>query len=164
MQISEEISGIDPGEPIRLSDYPMFYFAAIQAQNFRNMAGALDVIGVSPTEWRVLNLLEERPGRTVNDVADLAVIERSKASRAIASLTEKDCIKRLETKKDRRKAELRLTDKGQDLARRAREIALQVYARNLKGLSQEDFDTLMRCLRTIRENTLVTEQYVDIEL
>lgn len=155
----ENLKSEDADAGISPSDYPMFYFAAIQVQNFKNATLALGPIGLSPVEWRVLILLREQPGRTVSDVSEVAVIERSKASRAVASMEKRGWIVRSEPSGDKRRAQLVLTEAGKDLCRKASVIMRRVYALNLRGISPEDFETLMRCLRLVRENTLMVELY-----
>lgn len=149
-------------EPLRMSDYPMFYLATIREQNARNVGRALAPLGMSPTEWRVLNLLSEQVERTVNDVAELAVIDRSKASRTIAQLTQRGWVARQEPESDRRKAELRLTDQGAEVTIQARGIMRIVYAMNVEGMSEDEQATLMRLLRRMQENVMRAERYASL--
>lgn len=139
---------------IRLQDFPMYYFAAIQAQNLKNATRLLTELEISPPEWRILNLVASIPSLTLGDLAEFSVIERSSASRAVTRLVDAGLLQRRDKHADRRKGMVELTEAGRACLARADRIMRALYRENLRDVSDEDFNALMRILKTIHANTL----------
>lgn len=149
----------DPSPPFRLTDYPMHYFAAIQRQNLVNMERALAPIGLSPMEWRVLAILGESGGKTIGEIATVAVADRSKASRTVNDMVQKGLLARKTSEVDSRKTPFHLTTNGRAKLNEALAVANRIYARNLHGVSDQELATLMTLLRKIKDNVFRTESY-----
>lgn len=143
----------------RITAYPMHYFAAIQSQNLANMSKALAPVGISPLEWRILAILAERNGQTVNEITAIAVADRSKISRAINKMVKNGLLVRDDAAIDRRRAAVKLTDQGQRIFGQALLIAQNVYGRNLEGITKKEQATLMKLLRRIKDNVFRLEAY-----
>jgi DNA-binding MarR family transcriptional regulator len=62
---------------LRVSDYPFFYMHWIISQNNQNIGDALREHDVTPTTWRVLAILQERDGMSVNELAEASVMDRA---------------------------------------------------------------------------------------
>jgi DNA-binding MarR family transcriptional regulator len=75
------------------------------------------------TQWRVMANLGKFGSMTARDVCDISHIEKTKVSRAVASLEERGLLARVRSESDRRAEILSLTPKGRstfdDLGRRA---------------------------------------------
>ncbi|WP_264214754.1 MarR family transcriptional regulator [Leisingera thetidis] len=65
----------------RLFDFPMHYFAAIQKRNQVNLGRKLEMIGLTPLDWRILAALRENGSMAINDLAEITVFDRFKVSR-----------------------------------------------------------------------------------
>ena len=148
-----------PPEGLRFSDYPMHYFAAIQRRNQVNLERELERIDISPVEWRVLGALHERGGLSVNDLTELTVIDRFKASRCIRRLVERGLVIEGQGEMDQRRRRSQLTEAGRQKYREAVAIVSKVYLVNLDGLTEEDLVTLMRLLTRIKDNVFRVEGY-----
>ena len=147
------------GEDFRFSDYPMHYFAAIQRRNQVNLERELEKIDISPIEWRVIGALHERGGLTVNDLTEITVYDRFKVSRCLTRLIERGLVTEGQGEFDKRRKRSVLTEAGQEKFRAAVEIVSKVYLVNLKGLTEDELQTLMRLLRRIKDNVYRVEGY-----
>lgn len=151
---------VHPGdESFRLTDYPMHYFAAIQVRNQTNVERVLAEIGVTPVDWRVLAALHVRAGQKIGEIADVTALDRFKVSRCMTRLTDMGLVERDDGDGDRRRIRLRLTQAGREKYEAALAIVKRVYLTNLRGLSEEDFETLMRLLRHIKDNVYRVEGF-----
>lgn len=151
-----------PGGPVdgfRLADYPMHYFAAIQRRNQINLERELEVIGLSPIEWRVIGALQERGGMTVNDLSEITVFDRFKVSRCLQRLESRGLVKYGQGDNDRRRKRSFLTEAGVAKFREALAIVSNVYLTNLDGVSEEELETLMVLLKRIKDNVYRVEGY-----
>lgn len=151
--------GDEPSEPFRITDFPMHYFAAIQTRNQENIIPKLAAIDLSPMEWRILATLNDRERCTVNEIADVTATDRFKVSRAIKTLTDKGLVTEQDDTTDRRRRRAVLTPDGAQAFARAFDVMKGVYLKNFDGISDEEFDVLMRLLRRIKDNVYRTEAY-----
>ena len=147
------------GEDFRFSDYPMHFFAAIQRRNQVNLERELEKIDISPIEWRVIGALHERGGLTVNDLTEITVYDRFKVSRCLTRLIERGLVAEGQGEFDKRRKRSVLTEAGQEKFRAAVEIVSKVYLVNLKGVTEDELQTLMRLLRRIKDNVYRVEGY-----
>jgi DNA-binding MarR family transcriptional regulator len=143
----------------RVTDYPMHYFAAIRARNQENLAPKLTAIDLTPIEWRILATIRDRKRCTVNEIADVTSVDRFKVSRGLKALSEKGLVADDEDTADRRRRRSVLTADGERAYLEAFKIVRQVYLQNFDGISDEEFATLMRLLRRIKDNVFRTEAY-----
>lgn len=146
-------------DDFRLTDYPMHYFAAIQARNQTNVERVLAEIDLTPVDWRVLAALHAREGQKIGEIADVTALDRFKVSRCITRLTEMGLVERNDEDGDRRRIRLTLTSAGHSKFEAALSIMKRVYLTNLEGISEEDFETLMRLLRHIKDNVYRVEEF-----
>ncbi len=103
--------------------------------------------GMLRTEWRVLFHLGRYGEMTARDVCDRAHLHKTKVSRAVAALTAKRLLTRMELAADRRREVLSLTRSGraafEDLYSTARR-----FDEDLTGdIGEEDAATLRKILR-----------------
>jgi DNA-binding MarR family transcriptional regulator len=146
-------------QPFRITNYPMHYFAAIQRKNYANMARALNSLGISPLEWRILAILGERGDQSINEICALAVTDRSKVSRIVNMMVAENLVARSSSNTDRRSAALNLSPQGRIKLDEALARAQYVYARNLENISEQEQEILMSILRRIKDNVFRTEAY-----
>lgn len=85
-----------------------------------------DLYGMTRTQWRVMANLGKFGAMTAKDICVISHIEKSKVSRAVATLESSGFLLRFPSEDDRRAEILNLTEKGQiafhDLGRRANEF------------------------------------------
>src|SRR5262245_52791873 len=102
-------------DPIyHIVEFPLHFMAAVQRRNQQNMATALRPMGVDPQEWRILATLRERDRQSISELAEIAVLERTRASRIVDSMVERGLVQRFVDNGDRRYALVGLTPAGRE--------------------------------------------------
>ena len=149
--------------PYRITDYPMHYFAAIQRQNQLNLARALREYGLSVPMWRALAALHQKDGQTIGEIAQLSVLDRSSLGRLLDDMAKEGLVEREPLPDDRRALSIKLSAMGRKKFEASRPLVLRHYRNVLKGVSPEEFETLMRVLRRIKANTRMMSDVADIE-
>ena len=139
----------------RITDYPMHYFAAIQRQNQINLAHVLRPLGLSVHEWRVLIALAEKDGQTVGQIAEVEVLDRSGLGRLLEQMETEGLVERTSAPEDRRAVLIRLAPNGKKRHAAASPLVMAHYRRLLRGVSDDEFGTLIRLLRRIKANALM---------
>jgi DNA-binding MarR family transcriptional regulator len=76
-------------------------------------------VGLSAAQLFVLQTLEESPGSSLAELAELTMTDQSSVSTVVAKLVSKRLVARKTAPDDRRRAELRLTASGARAVRRA---------------------------------------------
>ncbi len=108
-----------------------------------------DGYGMLRTEWRVLFHLGRQGAMTAKGICDLAALQKTKVSRAVAALEAKGFLVRQTQAADRRQESLSLTARGQaahaDLTAQAEQFDAALAAR----FTAEESDVLRRCLRRL---------------
>jgi len=150
-------------KPYRITDYPMHYFAAIQRQNQLNLARTLREIGVSVPMWRALSALRHKDGQTIGELAQLTVLDRSSLGRLLDDMARDGLVVREPLPDDRRALSVSLSAKGRQTFEAARALARQHYREVYKGITQPEFETLMRLLRRIKANTRAMAAEIDLD-
>lgn len=149
--------------PYRITDYPMHYFAAIQRQNQLNLARSLREFGLSVPMWRALAALHQKDGQTIGEIAQLAVLDRSSLGRLLDEMAKDGLVEREPLPDDRRALAITLSAKGRKTFEASLPLAQRHYRNVLKGVSPEEFETLMRVLRRIKANTRMMSDVADLE-
>lgn len=133
---------------------PEYYLAALNRQNRENMNAALRPFGLKIADWRLLHCLDGVPSLTINDLADLTVIDRSVASRLIDRLIERGLLCKSASDADRRFAQISLTGDGRRKLRDADPAVGDLRAQLFSGLSEVERDEFLRVLQLLRKNAL----------
>ena len=76
-------------------------------------------LGISAPQLYVLQLVNAEPGISVSEIAERVGTHQSSASVVVRRLTDRGFLERTTPLRDRRRQELRITDAGLDLLRRA---------------------------------------------
>jgi DNA-binding MarR family transcriptional regulator len=149
--------------PYRITDYPMHYFAAIQRQNQLNLARAMREVELSVPMWRALAALRHKDGQTIAELAQLTVLDRSALGRLLDEMARERLVEREPLPDDRRALVVSLSAKGRRLFETAVAIAQRHYRNVFKGVSAEEYDTLMRVLRRVKANTRAMADVKDLD-
>ena len=156
-QTTEVIDGPARVDIYRATDYPLHYFASIQRRNFENISRALRPHGVTPQEWRILVALSERDGQSVSELAEMSVVERTRASRIVDAMEQRGLVRKRVHGADRRMTIVELTAAGRAKFREVLPVVRKVHGYLMHGLSQSEFDALMKTLRKMKDNAFRTE-------
>lgn len=139
-------------ELFHVADWPMHYLLAIDRYHVRNMALVLSAYGCSPLTWRVLSILADRDGHTIQELAEVSVIERSNLSRIVDSMEKDGLLTRGGHPEDKRQTQVFITNKGRGLFSRSLPDVLKYYAIFLTGISPAEMTVLMSVLKKIKRN------------
>lgn len=110
-------------------------------------ADALQSIGLTPALFAVLNYLRSRTGAIQQEIGSAMGIDRSTMVSLVDQLESAGLAKRRPHSRDRRAREVLITPKGRRTLERARELAAEVEAAVLQGLSAAERRELLRLLR-----------------
>lgn len=99
--------------------------------------------GLTPIQFFVLKTLDQTPRIRLSELADAIHIGSSAASGIVDRLVKMGTIKRERSESDRRSITLMLTEKGEELLKRANDSSLDRMA-PLLDLKDEDVDEMIR--------------------
>ena len=97
---------------------------------------------LSVTQWRVMAALGRFAPLTASDVGQRIVMDKVAVSRAVASLMKRGLVERATDLDDRRRASLRLTEKGRTVHAQIVPLALKYEADLYQALSAEERQAL----------------------
>lgn len=97
---------------------------------------------LSVTQWRVMAALGRFAPLTASDVGQRIVMDKVAVSRAVASLMKRGLVERATDLDDRRRASLRLTEKGRTVHAQIVPLALKYEADLYKALSTAERQAL----------------------
>lgn len=136
----------------RVRDYPFFFMHWIITRNNQNIGDALRDHGITPTVWRVLALLQEKDGISINELAEASLIDRTLLSRILRDMERKRLVLKRTNLKDKRYAEIELTNSGRKLFLQILPFARERIERALMNLSPSELAQLNKTLSTIISN------------
>ncbi|OVZ59707.1 hypothetical protein CDO44_11305 [Pigmentiphaga sp. NML080357] len=132
----------------------MHYMLAIDRKHVQNMAKILKPFDCSPLMWRIVSVLSDQDGRSVAELAETTVIERSNLSRLLDAMEEEGYITKSHGVEDKRQTMVYVTRKGRSLFERSLPSVLSYYQVFLAGISPPEMTVLMKALRTIKRNVM----------
>ncbi|AZG10255.1 MarR family transcriptional regulator [Pigmentiphaga sp. H8] len=150
----QERRGTPEAELFHVADWPMHYMLAIDRQHVHNMAKILKPFDCSPLMWRVVSVLSDQDGRSVAELAETTVIERSNLSRLLDAMEEDGLVTRSHGVEDKRQTMVYVTTKGRSLFERSLPAVLGYYQIFLADISPPEMTVLMKVIRTIKRNVM----------
>jgi len=105
--------------------------------------------GITLTQWRVLAFLHERDGLGVSALADATVTDQATLSRALTGMQTRGLVKRQVRSADNRFVEVHLTAMGKKRFLDLLQIALDLEARAVRGMSKRKIDQLRASLERL---------------
>ncbi|MEM6772157.1 MAG: MarR family transcriptional regulator [Bacteroidota bacterium] len=109
-------------------------------------------IDLTPEQWVLLDHLFKTGSASQTDLANGTFKDAPTVSRIIDKLAQKGLAARSRFPNDRRRYQVDLTNKGREVHGILNPKVEQLRVQTWDGLTQEDYDELVRLLRTIREN------------
>jgi DNA-binding MarR family transcriptional regulator len=137
--------------PFRPIEWPMYWMVMIEKQHMRNATLLLAPHRLHHREWRVLAWISDHRGLAIGQIAELAGLERSTASKMIDSLERRGLIRRLAERRDRRRNQVVLTAAGRRKFAQTVPIVEGLFRSYFSGMPQDRFDALMLSLRDLRK-------------
>jgi DNA-binding MarR family transcriptional regulator len=111
-------------------------------------------LGLTRSQWWVLNNLYFNEGITQSELADLLDIEKPTLGRLLDRLEGKGWLERRADPADRRAKRVYLTGNVQSLMRALRHLAADLRAQALDGLDEREREQLLEALRVVKGNLL----------
>ncbi|HVS77178.1 MAG TPA: MarR family transcriptional regulator [Steroidobacteraceae bacterium] len=105
--------------------------------------------GLDVPEWRVMATVGSRHGCTAQHIAESTRMHKTRVSRAIAHLEERDLIERASSAADRREREVRLTKAGRRMYAELVPVVLERERELLACLSREQLRGLLAGMETL---------------
>ena len=105
--------------------------------------------GVTLTQWRVLAFLHERDGLGVSALADATVTDQATLSRALTGMQRRGLVERRVRSADNRFVEVHLTATGKKRFLDLLQIALDLEARAVRGMTKREIDRLRASLERL---------------
>src|SRR6202035_1758004 len=135
-----------------LEDHLFFHFSQILARRTQAINACLRPYSLDYSRWRVLAVLQEHPGATMGELADLTSVDRTTLTRTLGLMEEAGLIVRRERKSDRRSLTISLTGKGRRMFARILPLTLGETDRALTGFSPAEIAALRDRLKRIADN------------
>ncbi len=130
----------------------MHSLLAIVRCHVRNMGIVLAPFECAPLVWRVLSIVCERDRRSIGQLAEISVIERSNLSRIVDGMESVGLVAKIAELRDKRETRVTATAKGRALFNETLPTVLGYYGQFLSGISEEEKAVLMTVLKKIERN------------
>jgi len=117
------------------------------ARRLRQQAGT----DLGPSQTAALATVERHGPLTPSELAEVERIQRPTATRIVARLEEAGLVERVADPADKRSFTVSVTRDGRDLMQRLRTRKNAYLARRLRGVSQDDLETLERAVEILED-------------
>ncbi len=132
---------------------PPEYHLAVLNQKIREMMNlVVRPFGLKLTEWRILQCLRQLNTLTINDLSEMAVIERTVTSRLVDKLVARELVKKTSLPNDRRSIQVVLTKAGARLVDECDEAVTSARGELFAGLSQKNLQAFNATLVQLQQN------------
>ena len=109
-------------------------------------------LDVTVEQWVLLKQLQQHPGITQNELAELAIKDAASITRMLDVLQRKGLTLRLDAPGDRRKSLVALTPDGEALIQKHMSLVIQLREQGVKGISNEELALLKSLLLKMQAN------------
>ena len=113
-----------------------------------------DKVGVTLSQWRVINVLVSFNGITQKEIADKLEVEAPSLIPIIDKLQNLELVERRSDPKDRRINRIYLTNKAESLYESMHECGLSIIKLATKGIDQDQLNIVIKYLDTIINNLI----------
>ena len=118
--------------------------------------------GITRREWRVLAQLGKRDGILSSELADAALLDRARTSRAVTALAAKQLVARVPRPHDRRQVALHLTEAGQALYERVLPRVLDIHQALVAPLRPQEAEQLDALLAVLQHQADAMQRGTDL--
>jgi DNA-binding MarR family transcriptional regulator len=141
-----------PLPAFRLDDHIFYLFTQIFGRRNRQLAAKLKPLGVTVPQWRILAVLNDRAGSTMNELADLTTVDRTTLTRALDRMVRDDLVARRSNAHDGRSVRLYLTPAGEKAFHRVLPGVQEQNERAMRGFSAAELTELRAKLHRMIRN------------
>lgn len=135
-----------------LEGHIYYLFTQIFGRRNRHLAEKLAPFAITVPKWRVLAVLHERPGVTMNQLADFTTVDRTTLTRTLDQMVEDRLVERRDDAHDRRAVRLHLTGRGQEIFDKILPLVLDENERATQGIACTELAQFGRTLQRMVRN------------
>ncbi len=136
-------------QPFHLEAFLPYRLARLAGRISHSLAQTYRHEGIATVHWRILAQLAADPGLTAVEVGRRIDLEKSKLSRALATMEERGWLRRRPDPRDQRAALITLTPSGWALFHRIRPMALAWEAQLLDALPEASRQQLLELIEQL---------------
>lgn len=145
-------SGSLSPDEFRLDRHPFYYFSRILALRNRRLNADLRAFGLDTPRWRVLAVLKEQPGCSMQQLAEATAVDRTTLTHTLRLMEGEGLVRREPRPSDRRSVSIRPTEAGTALLVSILPTVLKHTDLALTGFTVEETETLRALLARMAEN------------
>lgn len=135
-----------------METHPFFWFGQILGLRNRALNIELRRHGLDYPRLKVLGVLQEHSGCSMQELADLAAVDRTSLNHTVQLLVDEGLVDRKARASDRRSIELKLTAAGRGMFRRIAPMILQLNERTMAGFTAKETHVFLEQLRRMADN------------
>jgi len=148
-----------PENKIELKDFLPYRLSLLSNQVSNAIASYYaDKFNLSISGWRVIALLAQSPKITAADLVAQTQMDKVAISRAVNALIQQGYVSRIQSKVDRRRAYLELTEEGEQVYNDVLPVASRYEAFLIEELSQSQLASLNELITNLSERALKLDE------
>jgi DNA-binding MarR family transcriptional regulator len=136
----------------RMDAHPFFWFGQILGLRNRVLNQELRRHGLDYPRLKVLGVLQEHSGCSMQELAELAAVDRTSLNHTVWLLVEEGLVDRKARPSDRRSIVLSLTAAGRKMFKRISPMILHLNERTMTGFSAKETAAFLEQLRRMADN------------
>lgn len=143
---------VKTAQSFRLEDHIFYLFGQTFFYRDVLLNKELRRFGVDYRKWRVLAVLNQHPGCSMQHLANEAAVDRTSLNYTVRNMIEQNLVLREERPSDRRSVKLALTPQGHRLLQQILPHVIELNTRCLSGFGKKEVDTITAQLRRMIDN------------
>jgi DNA-binding MarR family transcriptional regulator len=152
MKNTKNSSGPNPAISLHVTDYPFYYMWHIASESQRCIREAILAYELSWQDWRIIFLLHDYDGITINELADQVLIDATTLTRILKSMENRNLLSRTKSKGDQRYTQIKLSKGGLSLYEKVIPIVMRQLDSAYQGLDKGELILLDKILRKMKNN------------
>ena len=136
----------------RLERHAFYWFSRILSRRNRVLNGELRRFSLDYPRWRVMAVLNEHPGCSMQQLAEHTGVDRTTLAHTVALMASQGLLTKRARKTDRRSIMLSLTLHGRDLLARILPTVLALSRQSQAGFTAAEIRTLFKLLQRMADN------------
>lgn len=139
-------------EDFTLENFPYYWVTQVHAQYIQNVDHALKKYGLDNSRRRILLSLKSKPHASVSDLSEMVVSKMSTTTKIVYRLKDEGLVETYSCEDDARITRVVLTEKGQEMTRKIKDLSNIVLEQTYEGLTPLQIEKMMESLKLIFKN------------
>ena len=159
VELTDTLAGPKPPPPtspgkadFRLETHAFYWFSQILSRRNRVLNGELRRFNLDYPRWRVMAVLNEHPGCSMQQLAEHTGVDRTTLAHTVALMARQGLLTKRARKTDRRSIMLDLTPHGRSLLDRILPTVLALSHQSQSGFTATEMRTLFKLLQRMADN------------